>query len=1400
MRRPSLSLLVIFFSGLLFTSCYKNDLRTLYEQLTKQVSFEKLDRENSSLLCADGKTYYVTSSQNAEFVFALKNEKNFFYKADLSFDGVAEEDKHYIEWTPNSKEKPTNSGTITVTVKKDFLVKNEKNAFGVTITMGEWGMGSPSDRENRVFNDKINFKFAINTPPSIENLSLFKYKVNNDGEETTTYGLSCNLTNFTGDLTDAVFENILKSNSIKFIPIGTVFGDDNDKECTPIAIGINNLDFNTLEFIEKHDELTSDKTILYINTGKPITEDDNSSFDLVISNETWEKDESFKANAKLSASVSKFYKVLLYVNSITGNDEFIGDKNNPFATLSHAISMVNNSTQDWKIILQGDEFTNQKITIDNTIQAKSLTIEGAPDSIDPNAKTTLKGSNTAASGGSINAILTFNSTIPVTIKNIAFAQGDAGTCGLYLSGSNGEVTLENCTISNFTESGRYGHRPITCATGNASKLTLTGCAIENNNIIKSAIDLSGKGDVVFNNCTIKGNTAQQVSGSTETNLGGAIYAGTSCNLTLNDCTISGNGGTNVKGAGLYVKGTVTMNGGTIEHNESSENNGGGVYVDSSGTFILNSGTIFNNETTTASGKEFDGGGVYVENNGTFTMNGGTIKNNTATRFGGGVAVEGGTFNMAGGSIENNHANGIRGLAVMLTSSDSAPAKMFMYGDATIKDNGEEGETNLGSGIYILKTSYLYLGYSSAKNDGMPDAVSELTGSITGNKGDTAGIYLSLTDGADSKVYMNSGSICDNPAGRGVYVGHGTFTLSGSGSISGNNASDGAGVAVISKDKVKGTFVMSGGEISGNIAASSGGGVYVHAVDGSKVYPTFTMSGGEIKGNTGNKNGGGGVYVDTNCTFTMENATISGNFAKGDWAYGGGVHVAKNANFTMTSSTISGNKAIANSSKWAYGGGVYVIDGTFNMSGGTIEDNTATIDGTSGMAEGGGVNVGVSAYNDSSCNATFTMSGGTISNNTAKTSGAGLYVASGGYSASGGKVTATITDATITNNGNYDNVQVKNGGGIYCSYATLTLIDTQVNSNTAMAQNGQGGGIYINNAELTMTNSDITQNTSKASGGGVWIGKTSKAIFTMNGGKISENSTGTSGGGVLIANDGTYSDPSTDIPSVTIVNAEITNNGDYKSTKTYNGGGIYLGTAILTLKNTIVHSNSATTYSPGIYMFNRAQLKLAGSTTIGLQNEENEVSGITIPPYKLTDNNKIYLHVGETPSNITISEALTSDFVAELEYTETDGDVDDVQLLKAEGSIQLSDHVHRFRVPAKDIPKTGTATWDAQKFLYCVGNDGKRVQLATIIRSISDTKYNITYTGNSDTSTYATNGLYEYRWIGGSHRAYTLTSINSNSGTCNVIPTDKHYCISYILCKGNKAISVGEFSESSGSDW
>jgi len=269
---------------------------------------------------------------------------------------------------------------------------------------------------------------------------------------------------------------------------------------------------------------------------------------------------------------------------------------------------------------------------------------------------------------------------------------------------------------------------------------------------------------------------------------------------------------------------------------------------------------------------------------------------------------------------------------------------------------------------------------------------------------------------------------------------GTFVMK-EGAVLRNNANSAAtgGVNVASG----GTFIMDGGEITGNVTVGTSGGV---ATAG-----TFTMNAGKITSNFAGTDGGGVRVSDG--TFTMNGGEISGNTAS---LNGGGIRLT-GGTFTMQAGKISGNTAID-------GGGLSMIgtSTTFTMNGGEIIGNAA---GTGG----GGIRIG---------GGTFTMNGGEIIGNTAPT-GNGIRRAGGTVNLNGGVIAGTGTNIAAVVNGTHNlnksegapnNAAIiawnKPNGTLNYTLGTSTNL-TASSGATAVWQNKDGKlGIQYENGENT----------------------------------------------------------------------------------------------------------------------------------------------------------------------------------------------------------------------------------------------------------------------------------------------------------------------------------------------
>lgn len=174
----------------------------------------------------------------------------------------------------------------------------------------------------------------------------------------------------------------------------------------------------------------------------------------------------------------------------------------------------------------------------------------------------------------------------------------------------------------------------------------------------------------------------------------------------------------------------------------------------------------------------------------------------------------------------------------------------------------------------------------------------------------------LTLGSGAMV-CNNNNITTNGAGGGVCVIGGDLEING-GTISGNTANSGGGIAMVNASAYTTTF--NSGSITGNSATKAmftGGGGAVYIAAGS-----FIMAGGSMENNRAAT--GGAVYLDHsgNCSFTLNNGRISGNTA----TYGGGI-CAMSADLAFSGGSVTGNTATAD------GGGVYETTGsTIHVSG------------------------------------------------------------------------------------------------------------------------------------------------------------------------------------------------------------------------------------------------------------------------------------------------------------------------------------------------------------------------------------------------------------------------------------------------------------------------------------
>ena len=270
--------------------------------------------------------------------------------------------------------------------------------------------------------------------------------------------------------------------------------------------------------------------------------------------------------------------------SPTGNDNNVGDVNNPFATINKAIdsNVSNIHLSEGKFIGTG----NNGLTIEN----KSITIIGA-------------GADKTIIDLNKTQFMDIKSTSSVVLTNLTIINGYTKYGGAIYN--NGNLTIQNCNFKN--NSATSGG-----AIYNNGNLTIQNCNFKNNSATSGgAIYNNGNLDIYYS--TFEDNVV--------TDRGGAVlsysYVG------IYDSTFIRNKGTGTSSTG----GSIYINGNSNKYSVLNRN----IFKDTSvvrqgGAIYLSYGNvtncIFENASTTATGSSYGGGAIYGS-----SFN---LKNNTMT--------------------------------------------------------------------------------------------------------------------------------------------------------------------------------------------------------------------------------------------------------------------------------------------------------------------------------------------------------------------------------------------------------------------------------------------------------------------------------------------------------------------------------------------------------------------------------------------------------------------------------------------------------------------------------------------------------------------------------------------------------------------------------------------------
>ncbi|MGB8227338.1 MAG: S8 family serine peptidase, partial [Sedimentisphaerales bacterium] len=264
------------------------------------------------------------------------------------------------------------------------------------------------------------------------------------------------------------------------------------------------------------------------------------------------------------------------------------------------------------------------------------------------------------------------------------------------------------------------------------------------------------------------------------------------------------------------------------------------------------------------------------------------------------------------------------------------------------------------------------------------------------------------------------------------------------------------------------IVLEGCELSGNTAPGSAGAVMCSTACVVEVN-NCNFSGNEA-------DYAGGIYLAENCDGRIHNTSMASNTATED---GGAIYIIDSNAIEITDCNITANIAL-------HGGGIFALESPkVNITNCQINSNESyklvtyytnpndpntLVQNDDFVAEGGGIYAFASIKKVADCQ---------ITGNTARTSGGGIYI-------SGDQEDANyplIKNCLIANNKSN-----RDGGGISTDwFATATIQNCTIAENYATNANGLGGGLYCSYASDTLVKDTIFWANSGIDGSQIAVG-------------------------------------------------------------------------------------------------------------------------------------------------------------------------------------------------------------------------------------------------------------------------------------------------------------------------
>lgn len=549
--------------------------------------------------------------------------------------------------------------------------------------------------------------------------------------------------------------------------------------------------------------------------------------------------------------------------------------------------------------------------------------------------------------------------------------------------------------------------------------------------------------------------------------------------------------------------------------------GGAVYVEN-GTLTAGGVTLTGNSATY-------GGGIYVDTTGSLWLTSSTLTANHATSEGGGVYAEG---------PSNFRDDTFGGADAMDGNTATYGGGLYVYAAALIENTNftNNNASSEGGGLYIDAPTIIN-GGTFALNG---------TGDGEGNSGYGGAIYQSsYTSTINGTTFSQNGTVegYEPYEGGAIYMSDYTMQLINT-TFDGNQAGEYGG-AIYNDESMQ----IIGATFSNNTAGLGqnyvGGGVIYNEYFLSIQDATFT----DNVANAGPDEGMEGGLIYNSDYMTMVNVTISGTQNMGYYIEGGIIYNSYYLNMdgvTVTDTSNDTTAGAATNTTYVQGGGIYnsdylnvrnsSFDGTVNLTGPAAPPGVPGGEGTFyGYVEGGVL------YQDDYASLDHVA----MTNTTSTARGTGGYIE------------GTVLYAYYYTTGNVMNITGSTATADDYIYGAVYVDDQTILSQATIAQH---------TATLTGTSP------SYGSAAGVWFDYGPASFTNVT---IANNSLTTNGGTQVdvggISVDTSYA---ITLTNCTVANNSVTIPANSPTVAATLTGGIYgAGDAVVTLKNTIVASNT-----------------------------------------------------------------------------------------------------------------------------------------------------------------------------------------------------------------------------------